>query len=145
MAAGVCEGRRLTINLVLLKGLTSCRNFFSAALRTRCYPLLSPNFSKSVGVRSFSASSVSRSSFLRVSTLVSVSFVVVHHVSTLKLAIVYKVNSYNRVKRASWLESHNDLHSYSLHIYMGFALNVRHKHLILINRFYPSRYYHRFH
>ena len=85
-------------------GLTSCRNFFSAASRTRCCPIVSPNFSNSVGVRSFSASSVSRSSFLRVSTLISVSFVVVHHMSKLELAIVYKENAYNRVERASWLE-----------------------------------------
>ena len=55
-------------------------------------PMLSPGFSKSVGLRSCRASLLSRSSFLRISTLVSVSLVTVHHVSNLKLAIIIRTN-----------------------------------------------------
>ena len=70
---------------------------------------------KSVGVRSCRASSVSRSSFLRVSTLASVSLVVVNHVLNLKLAIVVRKKKmltivfnasagYNRVMTHIWLQ-----------------------------------------
>ena len=70
---------------------------------------------KSVGVRSCRASSVSRSSFLRVSTLASVSLVVVNHVLNLKLAIVVRKKKmltivfnasagYNRVMTHNWLQ-----------------------------------------
>ena len=43
--------------------LISFHNFFSATSRTRFCPMISPNFSKSAGVRSCRASLVSRSSF----------------------------------------------------------------------------------
>ena len=67
---------------------TSFCNFFSAASRTHFCPMLSPKFSKFIGVKSCRAFLVSRSSFLRISTLASVSLVAVHHMSKLKLAII---------------------------------------------------------
>ena len=65
--------------------LASFHNFFSAASRMCFCPMLSPSFSKSVTVRSCRASSISRSSFLRISTLV-------HQVSKLKLAIIIRTD-----------------------------------------------------
>ena len=95
------------------KGKWLVSGHFVMFIQTMCFwPYL---WIKSVGRRSCRASSVSRSSFLRVSTLASVSLVVVHHVLNLKLAIVVRKKKmltivynasagYNRVMTHTWLQ-----------------------------------------
>ena len=95
------------------KGKWSVSGQFVMFIQNMCFcPYL---WIKSVGVRSCRASSVSRSSFLRVSTLASVSLVVVNHVLNLKLAIVVRKKKmltivfnasagYNRVMTHTWLQ-----------------------------------------
>ena len=86
--------------------------------------------------RNCRASSVSRSLFWRVSTLASISLVVVHHVSNLKLAIVVgEKKMLTTVFNASAGWNRVMTPGYSSHIDTGLTLNFRHMYLILINRF----------